>query len=47
MYKPNLLAKMACALIVGIWHNKKYTIMACLVKVKFNAQKGHEWMTVK
>jgi len=45
--RPQLLAKeLACTLIVGIRHKKKYTVMACWAKVKFNVQKGHEWMTV-
>jgi len=30
--------------IVGVQHSEKYTIMACRAEVKFNAQKGHEWM---
>jgi len=38
--------KSVCSLTVGVQHSKNYTITAHLAKVKFNAQKGHEWMTV-
>ena len=31
---------------IGVWHSEKYTITSCIAKMKFNAQKGHEWMTV-
>jgi len=46
MYKPKLLAKTACTFIVGVHHRKKYTIKVCQAKVKFKAQKRHEWIMV-
>ena len=38
--------KSACTLIVCVRYSEKYIITACWAKVKFNAQKEHECMTV-